>query len=394
MDFFDNFDQKYIDLCRNPNKYPKFKIEVLDINENTIKDVSESVILDNSGSISISYQQGVRRSCSFSLININKEFLPTENSMFWYHRKFKLYLGLQDQKDGNIYWFSQGVYYTKDVSCEKNKVTINGIDKFGCLTSDLGASTLNAEYKILMGESIFQVIRDICKIDIGNDNYLDPKEPILSPTLKDVTLPYDLSVAAGGFLGDILIDLAMVLGADIFYNNDGHLCVTEGTTNFLYSTQGSQWSFSHDFSDYLSYTSNFDLSTAINKIRVWGEDKDGVFHYHTATNNNPKSPTRISLIGYRDGGDYETAMGYSDIRCQYFAEYYIKMKSIIQMSATINCTFLPHLDVNNLIDIYDDFFSKSMERHIIQSIDVPFQGTTMTITATNIAVLPYYTELE
>ena len=36
------------------------------------------------------------------------------------------------------------------------------------------------------------------------------------------------------------------------------------------------------------------------------------------------------------------------------------MKSIVQLSADIEFTFLPHLDVNKVIDIYDEFYIKSV----------------------------------
>ena len=68
------------------------------------------------------------------------------------------------------------------------------------------------------------------------------------------------------------------------------------------------------------------------------------------------------------------------------------MKSIIQLSADIECTYLPHLDVNKMIDIYDSYYSKDVQRHIIQNITMPFATQSIKISATNIALLPYYSE--
>lgn len=410
-EYTDFYNQKYIDICRRPQKYPIFKIEILDYNEYVIQDVTEDISLDTEGSISVKYQQGVRRTCEFSIININQKYLPSENSMFWYHRKFKLYTGLLDEANGDVYWFSQGVFFTQSISCEKKITHITGIDKFAAFTSDLGSSLLDVDYKISVidddtyGENlsdeelkklqeqapkISDIIRNILTIDKGNGFPVDPIEPIIDSKIEDERIPYDLTVNAGGFLGDIMIELAMMLGADIFYDVDGHLNLIKGTTDYLYVGQGVQWSFSEDKSDYISYTASYDIASAINKIMVYGEGYDGIYNYAIVSNDNPQSPVRISLVGVRQGESIETAMAYSISKCEDYAKYYLKMKSIIQLSATIECTYLPHLDVNKIIDIYDEFYSKSIQKHIIQGITIPFSKSSMKISATNVAVLPYY----
>lgn len=398
MEYVNVYDQKYVDICRRPQKYPVFKIEILDYNEYVIADVTDDIRIDEDGSIQIQYQQGVRRTCEFTITNIDKKYLPTENSMFWYHRKFKLYTGLKDQSNGDIYWFSQGVFFTKSISCEKKNTHISGIDKFAVFTSDLGSSLLDVDYKISVPENgenapkISQVIKDILSIDKGNGFPVDPIQPIIDNSIADEEIPYDLTVSAGGFLGDIMIELAMMLGADIYYDTDGRLNVTKGTTDYLYTHQGSEWIFSEDKSDYISYTASYDITKAINKIMVYGEGYEGIYNYAIVTNDNPQSPVRISLVGVRQGESIETAMAYSTQKCIDYGKYYLKMKSIIQLSADIECTYLPHLDVNKMIDIYDEYYSKDVQRHIVQSITMPFMTQTMKISATNVALLPYYSE--
>lgn len=397
MEYTNVYNQKYIDICRRPIKYPVFKIEILDYNEYVIADVSQDIRLDEDGSIQIQYQQGVRRTCEFTISNINKKYLPTENSMFWYHRKFKLYTGLKDQSTGDIYWFSQGVFFTKSISCSKMTTHITGVDKFAMFTNDLGASLLDVDYKVSVPEGtsgikISNVIKDILTIDKGNGYPVDPITPLIDVALQDEVLPYDLTIKAGGFLGDMLIDLAMMLGADIFYDTEGRLNVIKGTTDFFYSTQASQWVFSTDKSDYISYQSSYDITKAINRIMVYGEGYEGVYNYSIVTNDNPQSPVRISLVGIRQGESIETAMAYSTQKCTDYGKYYLKMKSIIQLSADIECTYLPHLDVNKMIDIYDEYYSKDVQRHIVQNITMPFITQTMKISATNVALLPYYAE--
>lgn len=398
MEYVNVYNQKYVDVCRRPQKYPVFKIEILDYNEYVIADVTDDIRIDEDGNIQIQYQQGVRRTCEFTIVNIDKKYLPSENSMFWYNRKFKLYTGLKDQSNGDVYWFSQGVYFTKSISCQKKSTHITGIDKFAAFTSDLGSSILDVDYKISVPEDgsnapkISDVISNILSIDKGNGFPIDPIAPIIDDSIKNEVIPYDLTVSAGGFLGDMLIEMAMMLGADIFYDNDGRLNVIKGTTDYLYSTQGVEWVFNEDRSDYISYSAAYDITKAINKIMVYGEGYEGIYNYAVVTNDNPQSPVRVSLVGVRQGESIETAMAYSTQKCIDYGKYYLKMKSIIQLSADIECVFLPHLDVNKSIDIHDDYYSKNVQRHIIQNITMPFTSQTMKISATNVALLPYYSE--
>ena len=126
-----------------------------------------------------------------------------------------------------------------------------------------------------------------------------------------------------------MIELAMMLGADIYYDTDGRLNVTKGTTDYLYTYQGSEWIFSEDKSDYISYTASYDITKAINKIMVYGEGYEGIYNYAIITNDNPQSPVRISLVGVRQGESIETAMAYSTQKCIDYGKYYLKMKSII-----------------------------------------------------------------
>ena len=79
MEYVNVYDQKYVDVCRRPQKYPVFKIEILDYNEYVIADVTNDIRIDEDGSIQIQYQQGVRRTCEFTITNIDRKYLPTEN---------------------------------------------------------------------------------------------------------------------------------------------------------------------------------------------------------------------------------------------------------------------------------------------------------------------------
>ena len=150
-DFVNIYNSKYIGLVKAHVIKPKFKIELLDLYENTIGEITKDINANNSGSISINYQQGVRRSCSFTLSDTFGKYRPmSNNNIFGFNTKFKIYVGLEDIQTGETYWFSQGIFYTTNPTsshANSNKtVTVNGVDKFGIFTSDTGYNQLEGTY--------------------------------------------------------------------------------------------------------------------------------------------------------------------------------------------------------------------------------------------------------
>ena len=70
MDYEDIRNDRYEFLAKSSTIYPKFRLDILDKYEkNVVDEIVEDISQDNSGSISVNYQQGVRMSCSISFIN-------------------------------------------------------------------------------------------------------------------------------------------------------------------------------------------------------------------------------------------------------------------------------------------------------------------------------------
>lgn len=363
----------------------------MDWYECVIEEFTDKLV--ESGSITVAYNQGVRRSCSLTIYNEYGETAPSPNSRFWYTKKFKLWSGIEDPWTGDIFWFPCGVYLTTSVSINGNHISISGVDKFGLFTSEFGASVLEAEHRIDNGKSIATAIRDILQMGLGNNRVCDPVEPLIDVSLYSETVPYDISVSGGQYMGDILIELALCMGADIYYDGDGVLNVHRGTTDTSYSTKGAQWVFEKNDANTASLGTDSDLSTAINIVTVTGTDKDDLVYYYTAANTNPSSPLSIEAVGKRAADTIETDAGYSTQRCKEYAEYWVHEKSIIALSVSIECIFLPHLDVNKIIMLINPQ-TDSYERYIVTEITMPFGGTSnMTLGVTNTVDLPYYNEI-
>ena len=392
-DYYNVVNNTYIALCNRSERYPRLKIEFLDFSEYVIDEITTDISSSAEGNITITYGQGVRRKCSFTIVDTKGKFLPNENSPLWYHRKFKIWRGLWDTDTDDVYWFAEGVYFTTNVSVQDNILSIDGCDKFGFLLSDGGNSTLEGDYLIDAGTNIYNAIIDTLKLENGNNKPLDPIPPVLDLKLKDVTVPYDITTTAGGYIGDILIELAMCLGADIYYDVNGFLHVDKGTTDYFYTTKAPQWEFTNEDIIYLNSSIGYNFQNVINKITVCGDNTEGEVYSFTAENHNPSSPTRIDLIGYRNGETIITPAGFSQKSCKDYAEYYLEQKTMMQLSVNITTPLLPHFDVDEVVLLTEPKYKFDKQKFIITEINMPLDISTMTLSVCNIASLPYYTEL-
>lgn len=389
------YNEGYIKIATKNNIHPKFKIQMLDEYENVIDEITGDISRDNSGSISNNYQQGVRRSVSLTFIDTEGKFLPDSNSnLIWANKKFKLFSGLLDTDTNEIFWFSEGIYYFSNVSSSRNGAdkltTVNGVDKFGKFGSELGYNQLESTYLIPAGTKIYDAIKGILNIDIGNGYPIDPIEPVLDPLYIDEVCPYDISKSPSSYLSEMLIELADIIGCDIYYDADGRLHVDSGTIDFSYSNKPSIWDFSDVLPEYMNPSITTNFAEFINTVKVVGNNTNDKTYEYTAVNNNPESPTRVDLIGTKSTY-IESASVYNTDRAKDYAEYKLNMFSILQLAVTFSCTFLPHLDVNKVITITDSYYKYEKQRFVIQSITLPlsYDGV-MSISACNVASLPYY----
>lgn len=394
--FVDVYNADYISLVKASVIKPKFKIELLDLYENTIGEITKDISADNSGSISINYQQGVRRSCSFTLSDTFGKYRPMSNdNIFGFNTKFKIYVGLENIQTGETYWFSQGIFYTTNPTsshANSNKtVTVNGVDKFGIFTSDTGYNQLEGTYIVPAKSKLYAVVKDILSLELGNGYMIDPKEPHIDAEFIDYELPYDIKKSPGSYMGDILIELGNVLGADIFYDTNGILNITSGTTDITYSKQSSIWDFSDVLPEYSNGSVSLNTIDAINIVKVVGNQvNDSEIYIGNAENHNPLSPTAIEKIGRKIYYE-ESANLPNQARADEYAKYVLNSKSIIQTAIGFSSTLIPHLDVNRVITITDDYYKYEQERFIIQSITLPLDSKTlMSISCNNITSLPYY----
>lgn len=360
--------QDYIDEINRGIYKPKARISFLRLEDESI--YADAIGDIAGGSLQISRNNGVRRSCNISLVNVESEYIPNVDGI-WVNSKFFLELGLEI--DGENYFFPQGIFVVRNPSVvstnSSSTLEISGIDKFSLLDGQLGGN-LNATYIIPDATDINDSIKTILELYLDDDSLipLDSKTPILQAIEagKEDT-PYTVRQDIGGTYGNVLLELNAMLSRNMFYNELGHLVFEE---DFNDSTKGSEWDFTEEKSAYLGSRHTYEFEQLYNKIIVIGDNINGQIFDATATNANSQSDTNISRIGVKIKV-IEDSIIYTTELAEKRAEYELKRLNALQSAITITSVPMYHLDVDRVITLTDSKLGLDEERFVIQSINIP-----------------------
>lgn len=400
MEYYEVTNDDYKKLLKISTKIYIYKLEILDYQESVIDEIIVDIDGSSAGQINMNKQQGTQKSCSITLINPDKKYIPTENNPFWYNRRFKLYIGLTNGAD--TYWFAQGVYITQSLSFDSHNVYINAVDKFGLLDGTLNVCMNFESLKFEVGTRLGTVIREILLFDIGNGMVLDAVEPIIDISIAEEKLYREYELSANSYYGDFLTEIMTMFGCDIYYDNNGRLIVERVWNDELpywYSHKGAVWVFSDTEINFQEPSTNVDLDGA-NYITVATDNTYTENVSYTAKNENPRSPVCIKAVGYKglqsnavttiNSGDSSID---SPIRkCKEYAEYMLLKYNCNSIAKTFTSAVIPHLNIGDTILISDSSTDDDREIYLITQITSPFGIGEMTITVANIAWLPTDTE--
>ena len=400
MEYFEDTSSNYYKALRNKSKRQKIRIEILTTEEHTVGEI-EPHRNQITGTISVNMQQGIRRTCDITIADKFSLYIPTSNSPFWYDKKFRILIGIQFNND--TFWFSQGVFVVKDVSCDGRSMTISGVDKYGILTDEINSGMCMYKYQILAknGATVGSVIRDTLMLDKGNNQPLDPIEPHIDDCLEKMAIYDDIVVDEGGCIGDILSTISTMYNCDIFYDRFGVLNVVRPFTYnrpewYKYLAPSLRLDKSEICEDDLNVSFNFD---GCNIVTVTTDNTNGKIYSYTAKNENPNSPVNINSIGYRgyngdEGngvvyiplGDTNIVDGYT--KCKDYAEFLLTKTTAMNTQISLEISPTPHLDVDQIISITNKYFDYDNQGFLVQSIDIPLSGENYSVGLSNIMYLP------
>lgn len=389
------------------NYRPAIKIEWMNNDGSSYGEITNSYV-DMSGTVSVSMENGTRRTADIELDNSNGEFSVDVYNL-WYGKMVKLWMGVY-LSDGSPYYFPQGVFYVNSVE-ESNTplqrtVSLHLIDKW-CFLDGTMWGNLDGIYIVPIGSNIYDALTKLLKtsrftgenVDEAGEpqtNAVDPIMPNLSSyyltkTYKDgettynaIDTPYEIRMEYGKTYADILLEFATILGAYIYYDVDGRLTIEPTQDDIVDSSKPILWTFTPNEQEFLSEDSSHDFGTFYNDIIVIGYTTNGKQAKGRAQNKNTASPTAIQIVGIKTYPPYEDTAYYTDEQCNELAEYYLKRQTIKQRSVQISSAPMFHLRENRLIECVRPY-TMEKEALLISGYDLPIGTTgTMSITATSV----------
>lgn len=406
MEYYGTIGTEYLKGLKTGYCNYKIKLEVLSWSETVIDEIVRDISASTQGQININYQQLTRRSFNLTLINRNGMYNLNPNKWFWVDRKVKLWIGVEIC--GDTYWFSQGVFYCNGANTDTHTVNIEGIDKGGALDGTLRKNRLNEKVIIEAGSKVSDIFKETL-LTSDKHGVVDPVPPLIDTYFDNVVLEADLEIKEGEYLGSIFTEIANSYGADIYYDNDGRLRVEKNPEIMgrdKYNYKGIAYNFSNETPYYESanLTYNYECYNSVTVFtNINAKDSDGnqiENVSYTAYNKNPQSPLNISSIGIRQMDSIEikyingvTSAEMTDL-CRQNATYQLLRESMQKMSLDFSCNCIPHLDVDNVITITDEYKDLQREKFVISSLTLPLSGGTANVSAANIAYLPYDSEVE
>ena len=389
------------------NYRPAIKIEWVNNDGSSYGEITNSYV-DMSGTVSVSMENGTRRTADIELDNSSGEFSVDVYNL-WYGKMVKLWMGVY-LSDGSPYYFPQGVFYVNSVE-ESNTplqrtVSLHLIDKW-CFLDGTMWGNLDGIYIVPIGSNIYDALTKLLKtsrftgenVDEAGEpqtNAVDPIMPNLSSyyltkTYKDgettynaIDTPYEIRMEYGKTYADILLEFATILGAYIYYDVDGRLTIEPTQDDIVDSSKPILWTFTPNEQEFLSEDSSHDFGTFYNDIIVIGYTTNGKQAKGRAQNKNTASPTSIPIVGIKTYPPYENTAYYTDEQCNELAEYYLKRQTIKQRSVQISSAPMFHLRENRLIECVRPY-TMEKEALLISGYDLPIGTTgTMSITATSV----------
>lgn len=369
---------------------PRYKIYILYPDESINYEIPNSDIA-NGGSYSENYQDGQRRSLSFTLYNGSGKYSPNINNI-WANTRVRFDLGIE-MPDNTTIWVQKGIFIVKNATASQTRdgleeVSVECSDKFALFEDKTG--TLEMTYEIPIGTDIQEAINGVLCYDSGNSYPLDPKKCVYHSSFKGKKTQVTISKSAGDSLGSILLELATQLSAEIFYNSQGLLTVVPTSDTTSDGDKPLLTQVTAEGGDYDQLSLNFDMTSIVNRIIVLGSSNNGRVFKAIAVNDDPASPLCYQRIGYRTGEVINDSNITSDNLAQERAKYELRKQLILKSSTSLTVTYNPLLTVNNLVAITNDFYEMKVDKFLIQSISCSLDySSSMSISLTNITNLPF-----
>lgn len=379
-------EEDYRSAIKSHSIQPIFKLFFLYPDESIRRDLTPYLLSD--GELSITYDVGVRRKLSVSLLNTSGDWrVSSTDGFLWKGAKFKFCIGFRTSDIE--YLCPAGVFILNEFSTshkyKTNVYSLELVDKFGGLDGTVGGNTIDDIY-VPVGSNIYNMTKELLSGEKIAGVPYDNRSIHFPTNLFNETTPYTINKTSGSndTIGDTIKTFATILNSDVYYDVYGHMTFEESPDNVLVNSKFPIWRFDADDINFVSPSIDANLQKIYNVVKVEGGNINGAIMDYTVKNTNSKSPTNISVFEptpYKIVDENISSVELAKKR----AEYELYKKSLFPLSISFNSILIPHLDVNQVIEIFDPQKQLYNSHFVINSITIPIsQTSTITINATNI----------
>lgn len=403
----------YLETLKKPFKklvkleflYPDGSV-YLALDNNKSRTENKAFIQD--GKLTVSFNNGQRRTAQVTLANIDGRFSYEVNKI-WFGTQIRLSEGLEFP-NGEEFYLPQGIFYIKDPQEEvlpnQNTVSWDLYDKWSYLDGTLFGN-LDGIYEVTVGTPIFAAMQGILNLDRGNGLKVDPIKPMFTDyyngktqeledgstaSLTDAPYTYRAE-STGQTYADVMLELNTMLAGCIGYDCTGRLCVEPSQDDVNDSEKPIVYEFSPTNSLFLGATYTVLNGDMYNDVIIEGQSlSDHGVVGGRAINTDPKSDTNIYILGRKLIREAQSGY-YSKEVCESLARFRLKKYTTLQKNVSIQCSQIFHIQENQLITLRrPDKEGYPMERHLISGFERDLaQDGKMTINATSVNDYPEVT---
>ena len=215
-----NITQDDYNILRQSYIKQYIKLDLLDFNMNVVDELSGNLI---SLSVTVDANADLRRSCECSLVVTDSSFEIQPGGKIFLDKYIRPWIGYLNIRTGNIQWYNQGIYLINAPSYQYDAATytlsFSGLDLMAKLTGLRNGELPGVPTKIPQGSDVRGAI--IAALELGGFNkYIVSECKNVDDTIQEV--PYDIEIAQGGTVYDILKELCAILPQyQMYFDVDG-----------------------------------------------------------------------------------------------------------------------------------------------------------------------------
>lgn len=215
-----NITQDDYNILRQSYIKQYIKLDLLDSNMNVVDELSSNLI---GLSVTVDANADLRRSCECSLVVTDSSFEIQPGGKIFLDKYIRPWIGYLNIRTGNIQWYNQGIYLINAPSYQYDAATytlsFSGLDLMSKLTGLRNGELPGVPTKVPQGSDVRGAI--IAALELGGFNkYIVSECKNVDGAIQEV--PYDIEIAQGGTVYDILKELCAILPQyQMYFDVDG-----------------------------------------------------------------------------------------------------------------------------------------------------------------------------